>query len=270
MIDVSRHGGLRPVAGFPFSVLASAGLEEQAGMMAARCDRAHRFLSDTLGFAPPFVLLVLSPGDWGGRASHPLYGMPNYAHGNLVIAGELNSFWHGFAGLIREARPDQMPTLQAVYGTADGAIDLSPFFDLLTVHELAHQFHDQTPYRFPRRWMEEIFVNLCLHAYVAEVEPDCLQVLETFPRVLAGIAPDRFPHHTLGAFEALYAGVGPMAYGWYQSRFHVAAKQVYDAGGTSALRRLWDEFVLNDDRLAVQIATVQSEIADVLTGWDAE
>ncbi len=31
------------------------------------------------------------------------------------------------------------------------------FFDLLAVHELAHLYHEAAPFRFPARWLMELF-----------------------------------------------------------------------------------------------------------------
>jgi hypothetical protein len=147
------------------------------------------------------------------------------------------------------------------------AVRPAPFFDLIAVHELAHEFHGQVPYRFPRLWLEEVFVNLCLHAYVAAEEPDLLPVLETLPAALAASDPAEFPHRSLAALEALHAGVGPVAYGWYQGRFLVAAARIFEAGGVDALRRLWDAFVIDDATLRDRLRAVQPELADVLTEW---
>jgi hypothetical protein len=146
-------------------------------------------------------------------------------------------------------------------------MDLSPFFDLIAVHELAHEVHAQMPYRFPRLWLEEVFCNLCLHAYVAEIEPAQLPVLETLPPAFAALDPAQFPYRSLAAFEALYNEVGPVAYGWYQCQFHLATKRSYDTGGVAALRRLWDTFVLGDARLVSLLTAVQPELAVVLTDW---
>lgn len=68
-----------------------AGLAAPGAAVAARCARAHRFLGETLAYAPPFALLVLSAQDWPGRAAHPVYGMPHFRAGNLIVAGQDNA-----------------------------------------------------------------------------------------------------------------------------------------------------------------------------------
>ena len=77
-----------------------------------------------------------------------------------------------------------------------GLVDLSPFFDLLIVHELAYVFHHTGNCIFPHRWLMEFFCNLCLHAYVAEIESEQLPILETFPRLMSKVDPSDFEHRT--------------------------------------------------------------------------
>jgi hypothetical protein len=125
-----------------------------------------------------------------------------------------------------------------VYGQSDGSIDLSSFFDLTSIHELAHLFQFQASVQFPRLWLDEFFANLSLHAYVASQQPDLLPVLETFPRLMLQAGAARFQYHSLADFERLYSDVGDANYGWYQCQLEVAAKAVYDSGGVAALQRL--------------------------------
>src|SRR5256885_5037577 len=100
MIDTSKLEGLQAVQGFPFPVHTSPGLETRGRSIAARCARAYRFLSKVLEFEPKASLLVLSPQDWSGRSSHPVYGMPNYEAGNLIVAEEESKFLGGIVAKI--------------------------------------------------------------------------------------------------------------------------------------------------------------------------
>src|SRR2546425_12796022 len=105
MIDTSKLEGLQAVQGFPFPVHTSRGLETRDRSIAERCARAYRFLSKVLEFEPKASLLVLSPQDWSGRSSHPVYGMPNYEAGNLIVAGEGRKFWGSFVGRDKGVAP---------------------------------------------------------------------------------------------------------------------------------------------------------------------
>jgi hypothetical protein len=267
VVDTSKHAGLEQLAGFPFRVCASSGVVPRARRIAERAALALSFLRSKLDVEAELALLVLAPGDWKGRAAHPVYGMPNYdGEGNLIVAGASSDFWRGFIGLLAEARPDAMPLLTDAY-ESDGEIDLSPFFDLLAVHEMGHRLHQVGVVRFPRLWLMELFCNLCLHTYVAEAEPEASTVLEAFPSAIAAVPSDYVEHSDLATFEQLYDRMAPQNYGWYQCRLHVAAKRVYDAGGAGALRRLWDRFRLSEQDLSATLREVEPELGRVLVEW---
>ena len=266
-IETSKHEGLERVEGLSFPVFASSAVVPRARDIAERTARALAFLGSMLDVAPEIALLVLDPGDWTGRAAHPVYGMPNYdGAGNLVVAGAPSDFWRGFVDLVADTQPAELTTLAAVYDR-DGGIDLSPFFDLLAVHELGHRVHQVGGVRFPRLWLAELFCNLCLHTYVAEEEPGTLPVLEAFPAVVAAVPPERVEHSDLAVFEQLYDRMPPHNYGWYQCRLHAAAKRVYDAGGPAVLRGLWTRFRVADEKLVSALDAIEPELARVLLEW---
>lgn len=92
-----------------------------------------------------------------------------------------------------------------------------------------------------RKWMQELFVNIILHTYVAEKEPQLLPALETFPNMVVGAGTAEYKFTSLADFERLYEsmGMGAKNYGWYQSKLHVAAKNIYNAGGPRVMKKLW-------------------------------
>lgn len=270
-MDTSKHVGLQPIGGYAFLVFASEGLEARARDTAARCDRAYRFFSGLFSSAPEAALLVLTPSDWEGRSFSPLYGVPNADMGNIVVAGERSDLAREIAGAIGALLPERLPPLGAVYGGPDGDIDITPFFDLFVVHELAHIFHMAVPYRFPRLWLEELFVNLAMHAYLAAQEPEQLPVLHTFAGALAALPPEVLTYRRLADFEERYGAMPPENFAWFQGRFVVEAGRIYAAGGVDALIRLWSAFTLPDARLAGLLTReVQPELAAVLTGWPGD
>jgi hypothetical protein len=244
-LDETLHRGLEPFPGHE-SVYVSRGLGADIAPMIERIERAHRFYVDQLGIEPRVAVLILGPDDWVARSNHPLYGMPNYRDGNLVLAGAPNLFWNGLAEMAAREVPSGRQRLADTYDGGDDTIDLSPFFGLLGVHELAHVFIEadgRVPSRF---WVLELACNVLLHAYVAAEEPEQIPTLEAFPSVLAGIAPSRFTHRTLEDFERSYAyDMDGANYAWFQTKFHVAAKEIHDAGGPSVTHAMWS--VLAED-----------------------
>jgi hypothetical protein len=118
------------------------------------------------------------------------------------------------------------------------------------VHELAHAFEEQDAVAFPTHWLREIFANMALHAFVVRTRPSELPSLTTFPEAQTSIAPFNLMmritgYTSLDDFDRHYIAGNtkePMSepnYGWYQVRFHVLAREVFDEGGEQALKRLW-------------------------------
>jgi hypothetical protein len=68
---------------------------------------------------------------------------------------------------LRATSPRGYAKLLTTYPNRAGGLDLQPFFDLITIHELGHAFEVLGDLRFPTFWLSEIFVNLALHAFVA-------------------------------------------------------------------------------------------------------
>ncbi len=273
LADGSPYEGLTKVPGFLFAVWSSSGTEERAEELAARCQAAYEFLGQHLERRPEVTLLALAAEDWPRFSGAP-FGMPSYAAGHLVLAGAPSQFSAGLARLLDLAAPDLQDRAREVYGTPCGDIDLDPFFTLLSVHELGHGFQRTVPSRFPRRWLDELFGNVCLHSHLAEDHPAVLPVLEIFPLAFGTIDPARFRHRSLADFERFYLGVGADNYAWYQCRLHVLAKRLYDADGVRPLRRLWDRFLLtppeepaDDELVAVLRADVHPLLAEAVLAW---
>lgn len=271
-----QYPDLTELEGYPFPVFISPGTEDRGRVIADRSQRAYEFLGSTLEFEPDLRVLVLAPEHWQAYATYPLYGMPHYTEARTIaMAGLDTGFWQSLL-----PRPGTLPrneeqAMRAVYGRPDGSLNLATFFDLLSVHEMGHVFHLQASCHFPRLWLMELFCNICLHAYVAETEPDQLKALETFPRIVAGAGAGTLQYRSLREFEQMYTDVGSRNYGWYQCRLHVAAKTIVDAGGIDALRRLWKTFlrlhdsVTDDDLAAVLEGEVHPAVEHVLSSWPA-
>ena len=129
-------------------------------------------------------------------------------------------------------------------------IDLSLFSDLLVVHELAHQYHGQVPFRFPRELLNELFPNYCLHAYIDKCEPDFLPILLTYPRILSSISDEHFPCKNWEDYE--YLPIDAIAgdnYAWLQAKLHMIVNEVYQESGIAPLKRLYTQFALDNQKL---------------------
>ena len=258
--------GLQTLAGFPFAVAHSAGAEDVARRVAARAQQAHAFLREQLSFDPQFLVLVLSPEDWVVHADVPTYSMPHTSHADTLVVGDRpGAFMLNMARIIEETAGDEgLRQFASLYPSRDGIPDLSSLTDLFAVHELAHLFHEQVPFDFPRPWLQELFPNLCMHAYVASREPDMLPALQTLPALMAEVPPERWQHRTLADFDQHYVAVAPENYGWFQCRFMAGSRQIYEEGGDNALRGLYTAFA-NGARQEIADGDLEALLRDQVT-----
>jgi hypothetical protein len=93
---------------------------------------------------------------------------------------------------------------------------------------------------------------LALHAFIARTRPAELANLTTLPAAQERIGVFNMMmrwrgYTSLDDFDRHYPAGNPASpmsgpnYGWYQIRFHVLAREIYDQdGGEAALRRLWE------------------------------
>jgi hypothetical protein len=129
-----------------------------------------------------------------------------------------------------------------------------------------------------RKWLSELFVNIMLHSFVAEKQPELLPALETFPEMVIGAGSSEYRYTSLVDFENNYddAGKGMTSknYGWYQSNFHHAAKQIYNAGGSRVVKELWialkeHQQEMKDNELVDMLRKeVHPSVADVYLKWN--
>jgi hypothetical protein len=261
-------------------VYYSTGHQQKASSITTRVEKAIAFHSKLVGFKPTVTLLVLSAADWSSYTKFPVYGMPHYNdEQTLIVAAEDNPMWKSFIPPM-----DQLPTelrkqIETVYRNADGNISMEAFFDLLALHELGHAFHIQGGLTMQRKWMGELFCNILLHTYIAENEPEQLPALTLFPRMVINSGTKEFKYTSLQDVQERYAEIGQFHgknYGWYQSRWHKSAGDIYDAGGIELVVKLWNTFkqqkeIVTDEQLISLMETsVHKSVADMIRNWERD
>lgn len=221
---------------------------------------------------------MLSTEDWG-KFTNPqiIYGMPHYGGNTLVVAAEDNDFWRANMPPLHALTPEQQEVFRQVYTNEAGELSVRPFFDVLAIHELGHGWTGNHKIKRQRFWLEEVFCNVFLHTYIAEKRPELLPALEVLPMLQVAGNRDQFKYTTLTQFEEGYWIIGrdaPVNYGWYQFRFHNAAKQVYDQAGPGALKNLWNfkaglSEVVDEDTLINGLQSkVHPAMANVSLNWE--
>lgn len=271
----AQYNKLDSLKGYNLKVYFSKGQDERAIQMAQLSHKAIDYTNSLVHFSPTVTLLILSPEDWPGYTNFPVYGMPHYSNEQtLVVAAEDNAFWKSFIPPLEQLPPSLAGQVKKVYNI-DGALTMQPFFDLLALHELGHSFHQQAGLTMQRKWMGELFCNIILHTYIAENEPEHLPALTVFPNMVIASGTKDYLFTTLEQFESNYNEIGtrhPQNYGWYQSRFHAAAREIYDAGGKVVLQKLWVFLQAKDQKDDVQLVKqlaqdVHPSLADILNKW---
>lgn len=243
-----REGLVEVPGGLP--TFASAGVEARAEAIGRIAADSYDYLAGLLGFRPAAQVLVVDENDWPRVTGTPTYGLPNAWNGSLVVAGTEAPLWDSFAEMVQ---PEDRAALEAAYAAPNGTIRLGPFMDLVAVHEVAHIFHQGTQH-FPRLWLQELFANLCLHAWVVDRSPADLGTLTTMPRLGSKAPPGTFPRSSRADFEQFYTEMDGPNYVWYQFRLQVEAEALHDRAGTAVVPRLFDAFKLDDEALAARLA----------------
>lgn len=248
--------GLSSLTGYPFDVRYSDGSVARARAAAGLAADAYEYFCTLFtGVEPDIAIVVANEADW--RSRQP-YGLPFFNDdggqirpGIVVIPAGRGAFWADIAADLHEASPRGYRRLLGTYPDGAGGLDLQPFFDLVTIHELGHAFQVLGDLRLPTFWLGEIFANLALHAFVATRRPEALHTLEALSVVGAGSRrlADRMRaegYSTLEELDAHYAGgedsMDPLNYVWYQYRWQRLAAKVFEADGADGLVRLWKSF----------------------------
>jgi hypothetical protein len=259
------------LGGYPFEVRYSDGSLARARAAADVAADAYGYFSRRFGAVEPdLAIIVADEGDWSGTGP---YGLPFFNDdageirpGVVVMPAGGGDFWIEMARDLRDASPSGYAKLLATYPDGTGGVDLQPFFDLITIHELGHAFEVLGDLRLPTFWLSEIFVNLAMYAFVATQLPASLPTLEVLATVGAGsrelAARMRAEgYSTLDELQVHYTGsedsMSPLNYVWFQYRLLRLAAKLFEVDGEDGLVRFWDCFH-STDRVDVGLASAAS------------
>jgi hypothetical protein len=252
--------GLAHLGGYQFEVRYSDGALVRARAAADVAADAYVYFSRLFsGVEPDIAVIVAAETEWESRQP---YGLPFFNDddgqirpGIVVMPAGSGDFWIAMGQDLHEASPRDYARLLGTYPDGAGGLDLQPFFDLVTIHELGHAFEVLGDLRLPTFWLGEIFANLALHACVATRHPENLETLEVLSTVGAqstrlGARMRVEGYSTLEELEAHYTGgdrpMSPLNYVWYQYRWQRLAATMFDADGEDGLVRFWDCFHATD------------------------
>jgi hypothetical protein len=278
LVPMPLGDGMARLTGYPFEVRYSTGALVRATVAADLAAGACAYFAGLFSrVEPDIALIVADQTDWLGRQPYGLAFFNDDAGqirpGILVMPAGRGDFWAALARDIREASPDRYAELIAAYPDGHGDVDLQPFFDLITIHELGHAFEVLGDLRLPTSWLSEIFVNLAMHAFVATHQPASLPTLETLPTIGAesqalGAQMRTEGYGTLEELEEHYTGgddpMSALNYAWFQYRWQRLAAEIFEADGEQSLVRFWHCFHARD-RVQPGDAAAAAALAPLLT-----
>jgi hypothetical protein len=260
------------------AVYFSDGAQSRALATSERIKKVFSFYNDKISIQPEVTVLVLNKADWPGFTTMPVYGMPHYDEKRnlLIIASENNEFWDSFIPDTKKLPQELSKEISSTYVDAKGNLTMVEFFDLLAIHEIGHAYHFQGSLNMQRKWLGEFFCNLMLHTYIAENEPEKLKALTVFPQMVISGGKEGYKFTSLKDIEEKYDEIGqyyPQNYGWFQSRWHSSAAEVYDSGGPSVILKMWQglkkqDKKLHDNELVTFLAGIDHSLAEVIINWD--
>lgn len=248
----------------------------RAAYIGHRTQRAMELYDTLFKFSPNLELLVLNSEDWKINTQMPVYGMPHYSNGRLIVASRENSFWSDFLPTLEKLPDNQAHLIRQTYEDEKGNLSMKKFFDLVAIHELGHGYHIQANVNMQRKWLQEFFANLLMYSYVAEKEPELLPIIDVFSEMVVNQGTAGFQYVTLLDFEKHYSDIAnksPQNYGWYQSKLNLIAKEIYEQSGIEPIEILWlnlkdEKRNLNDEQLNyLLINTLGQSLANDLINW---
>ena len=257
MISMTIGSGFAELVGdYPFEVRFSRGSSAQARDAADIASSAYVYLSRLFsGFKPDIALIVSDEECWESRQP---YGLPYFDNdadqirpGILVMPAGGGHFWSSIGDDLLNAPPASCARLRAQYPGSDGRLNLQPFFDLVTIHELGHAFEVLGDLKLPTFWLSEMFANLAMHTFTARERRDKLDTLEVI--AIEGTQNQSLDFRmradgcsTLAEFEIHYSGgyspMSPLNYVWYQYRIQRLVAAAFDVEGEDVLVRFWNYF----------------------------
>ena len=179
---------------------------------------------------------MLDEDEWADHAEIPEYGIPHADpdSGKIVLGAQpATLFGSVCAQFWPDLNEDSRDAMHQVYGNPPL---LEAFADLVLVHELTHLV--PRGHSLPTMWHEELFADLGTVGYLASEEPHELPVYMTFMRAGCDVPPSRFPYSAAMDIASSFEIGGFANYVWYHCQLSVAAEQLWNTRGVSALRAL--------------------------------
>lgn len=269
----NRHEGLYPVSfSAPFQIYASETNPKGVTPTLRNLKEANEYFDRVFSENLSFEVLFVDTAQWNTYAFSPPPGMPQaYYDGTIVLGLDPSVMSVRYMNTIRQFSEDKKDSLYKYFGNP---LNLDLFFrEGLVLHELGHlyQFY-RTGSEFQRRWLNELFGNICQVAASKNIsDEDVFLRMTTFQKFLdsenlwGSVDCKTLTEFEDKYFELLKKGQN---YGWYQTRFFFTASELYKAYGDSFLNDFRDFLIstqpsktgrLEDDELIKRMKSAFGE-----------
>ncbi|WP_297691152.1 hypothetical protein [uncultured Eudoraea sp.] len=250
-IDKTRHEGLKKLEiTAPFEILSTEAKPIGINKTIKNLEESKVYFDKVFNEDLNFAVLFVDNQNWDKYAWAPPPGMPqSYYDGNIVLGIGKSIMASRWEQRLHKLPIQKLDSLRHVFGNE---IDLDIFFrDALSLHELGHlyQFY-KTSKESQRRWLNEIFGNLCQVASAKNLESkDVFIQMDYFQELL--IKENlwgKVEYKTLDQFEESYLEIIKQGrnYGWYQTQFYQIAKELYLKFGDEFLNKFRDLLISID------------------------
>jgi hypothetical protein len=135
--------------------------------------------------------------------------------------------------------------LQQQLGTDNSSLkkEIIQFYDLVTVHELGHLFIHTLELALGTHWLMELVSNLFATAFFMESRSDLAGPWFTWAELQAS---QEVPVRTLAQYEERYTGLSFSNASYYQGRFNLLARQLWEEQGYGIRDSLIEQFSLKE------------------------
>ena len=249
-VDISKHKGLVTLeTNYPFKTLYSPGKTDQAEKQSYLVNEAYEFLSGIMGAKEDFYLLVVAKEDWEKNAYSPVVGLPEYYKGNIIVGVGKPDIALDYEDMVRSFPEGMTNNLIQAYTNDSGELDMSLYFNKLSIHELTHNFQDPKNMEgfSISRWLEEIHANMGLYAFYKTKRPNELKHITGMVNFGLEYPPQGLKYTSLNDFNSNYYDIDPPNYGYYQTKFTKLGQNIIDSLGISILKPLNDFIIKYDE-----------------------
>ncbi len=276
-IDTSIHDGLIELeTDYSFSTFVSNDSIKYSTETLKNLNNAKLYFDKIFQTNLDFAVLFIENRKWNKYAYFPPPGIPQAWQGNVILGLDKSVVSREVESQINQLPTEKLISLKSAYGEN---IDLDLFYrEALSIHELSHLYHFKEATKPQRKWLQELFANMGMYAFVKNNCNSCYKYMNTYPEFLLKANPEMFKFKTLEDFEEKYVqGIGAQNYEWFQIQFYKKAKTIVDSKGDTILVKFRNFLIetdlsktkkLTDSELETKLKEeVGKEIADILTHW---